>query len=65
MVTGLRAAGARHVAVVSYVLAPGLLPDRFYDAGADVITDVLGAAPEVVEVILERYDTVVGVVSLR
>jgi sirohydrochlorin ferrochelatase len=65
VVAGLRAAGARHVAVISYVLAPGRLPDRFYDAGADVITDVLGAAPEVVEVILERYDTVVGVVSLR
>jgi len=65
VVAGLRAEGARHVAVISYVLAPGRLPDRFYDAGADVITDVLGAASEVVEVILERYDTVVGVVALR
>jgi sirohydrochlorin ferrochelatase len=65
VVAGLRAAGARQVAVISYVLAPGLLPDRFYDTGADVITDVLGAAPEVVDVILERYDAAVGVVSMR
>jgi sirohydrochlorin ferrochelatase len=63
VVAGLRAGGARQVAVISYVLAPGVLPDRFYDAGADVTTDVLGAAPEIVDVILERYDTVVGVAS--
>jgi sirohydrochlorin ferrochelatase len=63
VVAGLRANGSRQVAVISYALAPGVLPDRFYDAGADITTDVLGAAPEVVEVILERYDTVVGVVS--
>jgi sirohydrochlorin ferrochelatase len=63
VVAGVRSGGARQVAVISYVLAPGVLPDRFYDAGADVTTDVLGASPEVVEVILERYDAVVGVGS--
>ncbi len=60
VVADVRAAGARQIAIISYVLAPGTLPDRFYAAGADVITDVLGAAPELVNVILERYDAAVG-----
>ena len=56
VVADLRARGARQVALASYVLAPGELADRLHDAGADVVTEVLGAAPEVVDVVLSRYD---------
>ncbi len=56
VVADLRPRGARQVALATYVLAPGELADRFHDAGADVVTEVLGAAPEVVDVVLSRYD---------
>jgi sirohydrochlorin ferrochelatase len=56
VVSGLRARGVRQVAVATYVIAPGQLSDRFYDAGADVVTDVLGAAPELVDLVLRRYE---------
>jgi sirohydrochlorin ferrochelatase len=54
----LRALGCARVAVAPYVLAPGFLPDRIArGAGeADVLADVLGPAPEVARVLLERYD---------
>ncbi|MFF0410182.1 sirohydrochlorin chelatase [Kitasatospora sp. NPDC004745] len=54
----LRAAGAVRTAVSPYLLAPGLLPDRIAAdaAGADLVAGVLGAAPEVAELLLERYD---------
>ena len=57
VVADLRSRGARQVALATYVLAPGELSDRLHDAGADVVTEVLGAAPEVVDVVLSRYDT--------
>ncbi|MGW4735113.1 sirohydrochlorin chelatase [Streptomyces shenzhenensis] len=63
----LRSLGCDRVAVAPYVLAPGFLPDRIArgarDADADVLADVLGAAPEVARVVLERYDGVSDVVS--
>lgn len=54
----LRALGCSRVAVAPYVLAPGFLPDRIARgaAEADVLADVLGPAPEVARVVLERYD---------
>ncbi|MFD6190561.1 sirohydrochlorin chelatase [Streptomyces sp. NPDC060275] len=54
----LRKLGCARVAVAPYVLAPGFLPDRIARgaAGADVLADVLGPAPEVARVLLERYD---------
>ncbi|MET7680735.1 sirohydrochlorin chelatase [Streptomyces sp. NPDC005423] len=54
----LRALGCRRVAVAPYVLAPGHLPDRIARgaAGADVLAEVLGPAPEVARVVLQRYD---------
>ncbi|MFE2487031.1 sirohydrochlorin chelatase [Streptomyces mirabilis] len=57
-VRGLRALGCARVAVAPYVLAPGFLPDRIARgaAEADVLADVLGPAPEVARVLLERYD---------
>lgn len=65
VVAGLRAQGARQVAVAAYALAPGQLPDRFHDAGADVVTEVIGAAPEVAELVLLRYDAVVDRLAAR
>jgi sirohydrochlorin ferrochelatase len=60
VVGGLRAGGAKQVALATYMLAPGELADRLHDAGADVVTEVLGAAPEVVDVVLSRYDAAVA-----
>ena len=58
-VTELRKAGARRVVVASYLLAPGLFADRIRDtslaAGAAAVSPALGAAPEVADVILDRY----------
>jgi len=58
-VTRLRRAGAPRVVVASYLLAPGYFADRVRDAslavGADAVSAALGAAPEVADVILERY----------
>jgi sirohydrochlorin ferrochelatase len=59
-VRSLRAEGVRSVAVAPYVIAPGFLPDRIArgarEAGADVLAPVLGAAPELAELLLRRYD---------
>ncbi|MEU7719331.1 sirohydrochlorin chelatase [Streptomyces tibetensis] len=57
-VRDLRALGCSRVAVAPYVLAPGFLPDRIARgaAEADVLADVLGPAPEVARVVLERYE---------
>jgi sirohydrochlorin ferrochelatase len=58
-VTELRTAGARRVVVASYLLAPGLFADRIQDAslaaGAAAVAPVLGASPEVADVVLDRY----------
>ncbi|RLV70444.1 cobalamin (vitamin B12) biosynthesis CbiX protein [Streptomyces sp. CBMAI 2042] len=59
-VRALRAEGVDRVAVAPYVIAPGRLPDRITAgaeaAGADVLADVLGPAPELARLLLERYD---------
>ena len=58
-VTRLRRAGAPRAVVASYLLAPGYFADRVREtslaAGADAVSAALGAAPEVADVILERY----------
>jgi sirohydrochlorin ferrochelatase len=60
-VAQLRARGATRLAVASWFLAPGLLPDRIYAAAREadpdvLIADPLGADPGVAELILQRYD---------
>ncbi|MET8342036.1 sirohydrochlorin chelatase [Streptomyces microflavus] len=59
-VRALRAEGIDRVAVAPYVIAPGRLPDRIAAgaeaAGADVLADVLGPAPELARLLLDRYD---------
>ena len=59
-VRALRASAADGpVVVASYLLAPGYFADKIraaaLEAGADVVSAVLGAAPEVADVILDRY----------
>ncbi|MCQ0002666.1 sirohydrochlorin chelatase [Streptomyces sudanensis] len=57
-VRALRAGGARRVAVAPYVIAPGRLSDRIAKdaAGADALAEVLGPAPELARLLLDRYD---------
>jgi sirohydrochlorin ferrochelatase len=58
-VRALRDGGAERVVVATYLLAPGYFADKIrdaaLDAGADAVSGVLGAAPEVADVVLDRY----------
>ncbi|MBB5131050.1 sirohydrochlorin ferrochelatase [Thermocatellispora tengchongensis] len=58
-VTALLEAGAPRVAVAPYLLAPGYFADKVrHDAlaaGAAVVADVLGPAPELADIVLTRY----------
>ena len=58
-VRALRAGGAARVVVATYLLAPGYFADKIagaaLGAGADTVSGVLGAAPEVADVVLDRY----------
>ncbi len=58
-VAAARQAGARHVLVASYLLSPGVFADQVrrecLAAGATAVAAVLGAAPEVADVVLGRY----------
>jgi sirohydrochlorin ferrochelatase len=60
--TGLRRQGADRVVLAPYVLAPGILPDRLFSsaraARLDALAPVLGAAPEVVSLIIQRYEEI-------
>jgi sirohydrochlorin ferrochelatase len=58
-VAAMRARGARRVAVATYLLAPGRFARALGDCGADVVSPVLGAAPEVAAVVLQRFDRAV------
>ncbi|HEV7933867.1 MAG TPA: sirohydrochlorin chelatase [Actinomadura sp.] len=59
-VRALREAGAPRVTVASYFLAPGHFADKVraesLDAGAAAVSPVLGAAPELADIVLQRYD---------
>ena len=60
-VTALRHSGARRVAVAGYFLATGKLYDiavaGAWRAGAVAVAQPLGAAPELVELVLDRVDS--------
>jgi sirohydrochlorin ferrochelatase len=49
-----RRAGARRVAVASYLLADGLFQGRLYEAGADVVGAPLGSHPAVIRLACRR-----------
>jgi sirohydrochlorin ferrochelatase len=55
------------VVVATYLLAPGYFADKIRDAalmaGADAVSGVLGAAPEVADVVLTRYEGSLGLGS--
>ncbi len=57
-VRAARSSGAVRVAVASYLLFPGLFADTLAAAGADATSPPLGDSPEVVELVLRRYDAV-------
>jgi sirohydrochlorin ferrochelatase len=63
-----QAPGGGPVVVASYVLAPGYFADKIRiqatQAGATAVSAPLGAAPEVAEVILDRYLSAVSVAIL-
>ena len=58
-VAAARRSGARRVLVASYLLCPGVFADQIRSdclaAGADVVSPVLGAAPEIADIVLGRY----------
>jgi sirohydrochlorin ferrochelatase len=58
-VTALRDHSRGPVVVATYLLAPGYFADKIraasVAAGASAVTDALGAAPEVADVVLARY----------
>ncbi|MEO3869130.1 sirohydrochlorin chelatase [Nonomuraea sp. B12E4] len=60
-VAALSRAGAPRVVVAPYLLAPGYFADKVrrstLEAGAAIVSDVLGPAPELVDVLLERYES--------
>jgi sirohydrochlorin ferrochelatase len=59
-VTDLLRGGARRVVVATYLLAPGLFADRIRGtalaAGAAAVSAPLGAAEDVADVLLDRYE---------
>lgn len=65
-VRAFRGEGRRHIAVASFFLAPGRLPDRVrelsLEAGAVAVSDPLGAHPALARTVLARY--AVGAVEL-
>ena len=54
-VAAARAAGARRVVAVSYVLAPGHFAGLVQRSGADLVSAPLGADPAVASVVVARY----------
>jgi sirohydrochlorin ferrochelatase len=60
VVAELRAAGARRVLVGAYLLADGLFYRSLLRSGADVVTPPLGLCPDVVDLVLARYDATVA-----
>jgi sirohydrochlorin ferrochelatase len=66
----LRAHGAERVAVASWFLAPGLLPDRVGRLAREadpavLLAEPLGPDPRVAELVLSRYDDVAAEVRKR
>jgi sirohydrochlorin ferrochelatase len=64
-VRALRASGFSRVVVASYFLAPGHFADKVrqesLEAGATNVSPVLGAAPELAKIVLQRYHEALSV----
>ena len=63
-VAALRRRGAPRIAVATYLLFPGLFADRLTASGADVVAAPLAAAPEVVALVLRRFDQATALAGL-
>jgi len=59
-VTAMRADGARRVLVAAYLLADGWFYRALQGVGADGVTSPLAARPELVDLVLARYDERAG-----
>lgn len=62
-IDAVRAAGACRVAVVPWVLAPGLLPDRIVEAAASrdaIVADPIGPHPALAAAVLRRWAAAVA-----
>ncbi|MGB8379672.1 MAG: CbiX/SirB N-terminal domain-containing protein [Dermatophilaceae bacterium] len=54
-VRAIRARGEPTAVVTAYLLAPGHFLGVLRGAGADVVTEPIGSAPEVVDIVMDRY----------
>jgi sirohydrochlorin ferrochelatase len=59
VVAGLRAEGAKNVAVAAYLLAEGLFYRTLHRAGADSVTPALCHDERVADVVLRRFDSAI------
>lgn len=59
-VATLRAEGHERVVIASYLLAPGYFNDQLHRAGADAVSEPIGAHPRVVSLVAGRYRDVTG-----
>jgi sirohydrochlorin ferrochelatase len=57
VVAGLRADGARRIAIAAYLLADGLFYRTLHAAGADAVTPPLCLDPAVAGLVLRRYES--------
>ena len=57
VVAGLRAHGARRIAIAAYLLADGLFYRTLHRAGADAVTPPLSLDPAVAGLVLRRFDS--------
>jgi len=57
VVSGLRARGARRIAIAAYLLADGLFYRTLHRAGADAVTPPLCLDPAVAGLVLRRYES--------
>ncbi|GAA2372320.1 sirohydrochlorin chelatase [Nonomuraea africana] len=55
-----RCGPAPRVALASYLLAPGFFHDRLSGAGADVVTEPIGADPDLAALVWARHDQAAG-----
>ncbi|HYZ07556.1 MAG TPA: CbiX/SirB N-terminal domain-containing protein [Pseudonocardiaceae bacterium] len=63
----LHAAGARRIAIASWFLAPGLLPDKVLHQAPNsaLLAAPLGADSAVIEIIADRYQAAAGAIASR
>lgn len=54
-VAAARAAGHRRIAVATHLLAPGFFANRLAAAGGDIVSEPLGAHPEIIDLMVRRY----------